>query len=80
MEERVSRSLERPGKSSSINQFSSQYQFNKEIDPVAFQKFENEQSTSKMPLNLNLEDFLKEETLLTDIFTKLKDQEDPSVI
>lgn len=80
IEDRATRSLERPGKSSSINQFSSQYQFNKEIDPVAFKKFENEMSMSKMPLNLNLEDLLKEETLLTDIFTKLKIQEDPSAI
>ena len=35
-EDRKSRSLERPGKSSSINQFSSQYQFNRETDPNAF--------------------------------------------
>lgn len=79
-EERQSRSLERPGKSSSINQFSSQYQFNRETDPAAFKKYENEVSMSKLPLSFNLEDLVREEEKLTEIFDFLKREWDPSTL
>ena len=79
-EDRKSRSLERPGKSSSINQFSSQYQFNRETDPAAFKKQENEVSMSKIPLSFNLEDLVKEEEKLTEIFDFLKREWDPSTL
>lgn len=71
-EDRKSRSLERPEKSSSINQFSSQYQFNRETDPNAFKRYENEESMSALPLSLNLEDLVNEEEKLTEIFDYLK--------
>jgi len=77
-EERISKSLERPGKSSSINQFSSQYQFNRETDPAAFKRYENEVSMSRLPLSLNLEDLIKEESILIEIFSRLQDETDPS--
>lgn len=73
-----SRSLERPGKSSSINQFSSQYQFNRETDPTAFKKYENEESMAKLPLSFNLEDLVREEEKLTEIFDFLKREWDPT--
>jgi hypothetical protein len=79
-EERQSRSLERPGKSSSINQFSSQYQFNRETDPTAFKRYENEVSMSKLPLSFNLEDLIREEEKLTEIFDFLKREWDPSTL
>ena len=79
-EDRKSRSLERPGKSSSINQFSSQYQFNRETDPNAFKKYENEASMSTIPLSFNLEDLVREEEKLTEIFDFLKREWDPSAI
>ena len=77
-DERRSRSLERPGKSSSINQFSSQYQFNRETDPNAFKKHENEESMAKIPLSFNLEDLVREEEKLTEIFDFLKREWDPT--
>lgn len=79
-EERKSRSLERPEKSSSINQFSSQYQFNRETDPNAFKRYENEASMSKIPLSFNLEDLVKEEEKLIEIFDFLKREWDPSSV
>jgi hypothetical protein len=79
-EERKSRSLERPEKSSSINQFSSQYQFNRETDPTAFKKYENEASMNKLPLSFNLEDLIREEEKLTEIFDFLKREWDPSTL
>lgn len=79
-DKKLSRSLERPGKSSSINQFSSQIQFNRETDPDAFKRYENEASMSTMPLSFNLEDLAKEEEKLSEIFDFLKREWDPSAM
>jgi len=43
-------------------------------------KVENEESMTKLPLSFNLEDLVKEETKLAEIFDFLKREWDPSTL